>query len=230
GAPSSTSNLNIQPNGRLEVRPGDTLGISGTVTLGGNLDVVAPPGLVPGTSYTILNKTSAGAVSGSFTGKPTGSTFTASGYTWQITYTGGTGNDIVITLQPTALTAAESWRKLHFGTTENAGDAADTYDGNHDGENNLMEFATGQDPLAATLALTILALTPGPDLEFTYTRNRDAFNEGYLFTVESSDTLAPPWTTFGPGSVIVDGPVQTVKAILAPGISSRFARLKIASP
>jgi autotransporter-associated beta strand protein len=230
GSPSTSSSLNLQPNGRFEVLPGDTLTVGSTVTLGGNLDIIAPPGLAIGTSYTILNKTSAGSVSGSFTGKPAGSTFTASGYTWQITYTGGTGNDIVITLQPTALTAAETWRQLYFGTTDNSGNAADSYDGNHDGENNLMEFATGQDPNAGTIALTSVVKS-ATNLEFTYTRSKAAFDDGYLFDVQYSNTLTPPWTSAGAGTLITDGSMQTLKATISnAGAEKRFARLKIETP
>ena len=41
-------------------------------------------------------------------------TFTASGQNWQISYLGGDGNDVVVTIVPTS--AIETWRQLHFGT------------------------------------------------------------------------------------------------------------------
>ena len=229
GTPSSTSSLNIQPNGRLEIRPSDTLTIGTTVMLSGNLDIIAPPGLTPGTSYVILNKITAGFISGAFSGKPEGSVFTASGYDWRITYKGGTGNDLALTLQPDS--AIAQWRLTHFGTQENAGNAADSFDANSDGENNLIEFATAQSPHAATLALTTLTRPPGTDLEFTYTRNKDASLEAYLFDVQYSDTLAAPWISAGSGAVLLDGPPQTVRAVFPAGITGRrFARLKITSP
>ena len=228
GTPASTSSLNLQPNGRLEVRPGDTLTIGTTITLAGNLDVIAPPGLTPGTSFTILTKTSAGAISGTFAGKPQGAVFSASGYLWQIAYNGGNGNDITLTIQQPS--ASDSWRQLYFGTTENTGEAADTFDADSDGETNLIEFATGQNPHAATLALTEIARTAS-NLEFTYTRNRDAFDEGYLFDVQHSGTLAAPWTSAGPGVLTTDGPLQTLKATIPhAGADERFARLKVSTP
>ena len=231
GTPATTGSLSINSTGRLEVRPGDTLTVGGTVTLGGDLDVIAPPGLATGTSYTILNKTSAGAVTGTFAGKPQGSTFTASGYTWQITYLGGDGNDVAVTLQPAVLSAVETWRQLHFGTTENTGSAADTFDSNNDGENNLIEFATGQDPHAATRAVTQLVLSAG-QVQFNYTRNKAAFASGYRFDVQYSDTLAPgSWLPADPETVITDGPQQNVRAThpVGPG-GRRFTRLKITAP
>ena len=232
GTPTSSSSLNVQPNGRLEIRPGDTLTIGSTVTLAGNLDLTAPPGMTSGTSYTILNKTSAGLISGSFSGKPEGATFSASGYNWLITYKGGDGNDLVLTIQPDS--AIERWRLTHFGNTENTentGNAADTFDANNDGENNLIEFATGQDPHAATLVSTSLLPTPDSGLLFTYTRYKAAFDEGYLFNIEYSDSLDAPWFPRGTGTVIIDGSLQTVQAMLTRGDGGkRFARLKITSP
>jgi autotransporter-associated beta strand protein len=228
GTPATTSSLAINSTGRLEVRPGDTLTVGGTVTLAGNLDVIAPPGLAIGTSYTILNKSSAGAVGGTFAGKPEAGTFTASGYTWRISYLGGDGNDVTLTIPN--LTAIQSWRQLHYGTTANTGSAADTFDANSDGETNLIEFATGQNPLLSTLAVTTVVKTP-TGLEFTYTRNRNAFNEGYLFNVEHSDNLIAPWTSVGAGTVFVDGDLQTVKASIPAGpLGSRFVRLKTSPP
>ena len=233
GTPATTGSLSITATGRLEVRPGDTLTVGTTVTLAGNLDIIAPPGLAPGTSYIILNKTTAGAITGSFLDKAEGSTFTASGYSWQITYLGGDGNDVVLTIPvPTALSAVETWRQTHFGTTENTGNAADSADPNNDGETNLLEFATGQSPHAATRATTTLTLPPGTDLEFIYTRNKAALDEGYAFTVEYSDTLAPnSWTSAGPGTVLLDGPSQSVRALIPEGSAGhRFIRLKVSAP
>lgn len=186
----------------------------------------------PGTSYTLINKTTPGAITDTFTGKPEDSTFTASGYDWHITYIGGIdNNDTILTIPvPTALSAIETWHQLHFGTTENSGNAADTFDSNSDGETNLLEFATGQNPNAATRAQIQMVLLAG-QVQFTYTRNKAAFDAGYLFIVEYSDTLAAPWTSAGSGSIITDGPQETLKAIVPAGSAdSRFIRLKITKP
>jgi fibronectin-binding autotransporter adhesin len=42
GTPATTSSISINSTGRLEARPGDTLTVGGSVTLAGNLDVIAP--------------------------------------------------------------------------------------------------------------------------------------------------------------------------------------------
>lgn len=230
GSPSTTSSLNLQPSATFEVIPGDVLTASSTVTLAGNLSLVAPPGLTPGTSYTILNKTSSGLISGSFSGRSEGSVFSMVGYQWQITYRGGDGNDLVVTLIPES--AIEQWRFTHFGTTENSGNAADSADPNHDGESNLLEFATGQSPHTPTLTAISTPSAPGSLLDFIYPRSKAAFEQGYLFSVEYSDTLAPnSWTSVGPGSVLTDGTIQSVQAMIPANTShARFTRLKVAAP
>ena len=75
-----------------------TLNASGAVTLNNPTLIVFwnfPSN--PGDSFTILNKTSAGAIIGTFSGLLEGSTFLSNGRTYQITYVGGDGNDVVIT-------------------------------------------------------------------------------------------------------------------------------------
>ena len=138
-------------------------------------------------------------------------------------------NTIAITVG-NPLTASDSWRQTHFGTTENTGTAADSFDANNDGEINLIEFATGQNPHAGTRALTPVAKT-ATNLEFTYSRSKAALDQGYTFTVEHTDNLTMPWTNFGPGSLVADGSLQTLKAILPAGPNgTRFARLKVTAP
>jgi hypothetical protein len=135
-------------------------------------------------------------------------------------------------------TAQEDWRQLHFGTTENTGTAADSFDANSDGENNLLEFATGQNPLANTRAATSVTLN-GANLEFRYARGTAAIGDGIQFIVEWSDSLQPgSWTSAGvidspapddpenPGSPEFEDRVATVPAS-AP---SRFMRLRIEAP
>jgi fibronectin-binding autotransporter adhesin len=51
-----------------------------------------------GQSYTIINNTGSGAVVNTFTGLPEGATFTVDGYVFRITYKGGDGNDVVLTV------------------------------------------------------------------------------------------------------------------------------------
>jgi len=50
----------------------------------------------PGTSFRIINKTSAGAITGTFNSQPEGSRFISNGRSYIISYVGGTGNDVIV--------------------------------------------------------------------------------------------------------------------------------------
>ncbi|MCB1133045.1 MAG: hypothetical protein KDN05_18120, partial [Verrucomicrobiae bacterium] len=130
-----------------------------------------------------------------------------------------------------AHSAIEEWRNEHFQTYDNTGDAADGADPNHDGEPNLLEFATGQDPWAFTSASIDLAIV-GESLEYTYDRSKTAFDAGYQFVVESSDTLEDPWTSFGAGEVLgTNGDLQSARVIVPMGSGDRrFLRLHVMAP
>ena len=127
-------------------------------------------------------------------------------------------------------TPAETWRFTHFATTASTGTAADTADANGDGELNLLEFATAQDPLAATRCAAVLVKS-GATLEFTYTRSDAALTDGVTFSVEWRDSLTGgAWSGAGVTEQILsdNGTVQTVKASVAAGAGgTRFMRLRV---
>ena len=72
---------------------------SGSVVLGGALNLALLAGFTPavGNSFLVLDKQSAGAISGTFAGLPQGATFTSAGVPFTISYTGGNGNDVTLT-------------------------------------------------------------------------------------------------------------------------------------
>jgi autotransporter-associated beta strand protein len=128
-----------------------------------------------------------------------------------------------------AMTEQEIWRMQHFGSIADN----DTSDSNHDGENNLLEFATGQNPHSGTLATTALNRS-GANLEFNYIRSKAAVLDGFAFTVEWSDTLhAAAWSNNGVSEITLsdDGTLQSIQATLPAGnAGKRFARLRTATP
>jgi len=74
------------------------LNASGNVSLGGaTLSLGWGFTSSTGNAFTIINKTSAGAITGTFNGLAEGATFTQGARTYQITYVGGNGNDVVVT-------------------------------------------------------------------------------------------------------------------------------------
>lgn len=72
-------------------------GNSGVVTLAGTLNVTASPGLPTNTTFVIIDNDGTDAVTGTFSGLPNNATFFKDGYTWRISYIGGTGNDVTLT-------------------------------------------------------------------------------------------------------------------------------------
>ncbi len=128
---------------------------------------------------------------------------------------------------------AQTWRYTYFGTTANTGTAADTFDANGDGESNFLEFATGQDPSAASITSTPV-VRKGGNIEFSYTRSNSAMADGIAFEVEWSDTLDPDsWSTAGVSEQIPidNGTVQTVMATVPAGSGGkRFVRLNVTRP
>ncbi|TQV89519.1 Calx-beta domain-containing protein [Aliikangiella coralliicola] len=77
----------------------DQLRVTGTVALGAILDLSAYNSFVPvaGDSYQIIDNDGADSVTGIFTGLEEGDVLTLSGKNLSISYTGGDGNDVVLT-------------------------------------------------------------------------------------------------------------------------------------
>jgi len=120
------------------------------------------------------------------------------------------------------------WQSITWPGVSDPGIIGPDMDPDHDGNSNFMEWALLLDPNKPDGFTPILTIN-GNVLEYTYTRRNTAPGEA-SFSVEWSDSLAPPWTSAGPGTVIADGPGQTVKATLSAGVPSRFVRLKITTP
>lgn len=234
GVTTINSSLTLQNSALLRVRinstnPGDgydQLNISGDVALQGDLVITAAPSLPAGASFTILNKTSTGPISGTFTGRPQGSVVIVNNNDFIISYTGGDGNDVTLT----ALSRAQAWRHRHFGKTANTGTAADDADFDGDGIPNLIEKACNLDPTQGN-ALPVTTAFKGASLEYSYTRSVAAVSAGNIFTVEWNDTLGTTgWSSAGVTEEVQsdDGTTQIVKALVPAGSSGhRFMRLKV---
>jgi len=71
---------------------------SGSVTLSGSLSLLAPCQLPAGGVYTLINNSgNSNPVNGTFSGLPEGAQFYQSNQWWQISYVGGSGNDVTVT-------------------------------------------------------------------------------------------------------------------------------------
>ena len=98
---------------------------------------------------------------------------------------------LTFTAAEVALTALEDWRLLNFGTSENAGVAADDFDADFDGVSNLLEYATGLNPNDPTdhCVLEIASSPTNPEeLEVRFNRITDS---ALSYELQGSDTLLP---------------------------------------
>lgn len=211
----------------------DQLQATGSVTLGGPLAITALAGLPAGTTFTILNKTSAGAVSGTFSGLPQNSFFTASSNTWIISYTGGDGNDVTLSIP----TAQQTWQQAKFGASwNNPAVAGDNADPDGDGVSNLLEYAFGGNPNAADQSILPAIDNTGSFFSIIYRKAKAATD--LVFTVQESPDLSPnSWKTAVPDPANPpevrsdDGTVQVIRFTSPQGTTGKkFLRVQVTKP
>src|SRR5262249_11630519 len=96
---SAGSSFVVQINGGASF---DSLDVAGTVSLGGaTLTASLGAGFTPsaGQTFTIINNDGTDMVIGTFAGLAQGATVVIGGRPFTTSYTGGTGNDVVLTAQ-----------------------------------------------------------------------------------------------------------------------------------
>ncbi len=160
------------------------------------------------------------------TGLTAGSTFF---YVVTATNAVGEGNpSVVLAAGPSGALAA--WRQTYFGTSINAGNAADDADPDGDGLPNLFEYAIGTIPTSANGTNPVVQSVANNHLRITFPRRADP---AITYIVEATNSLAtgnwsPIWSSTGvanqPGNVTV---TDTVDITTQP---SRYLRLRVTSP
>jgi hypothetical protein len=101
-------------------------------------------------------------------------TFSASG-SYRLRLTASDGAIMTFaetTANVTVNTPLQSWRLANFGTTQNTGTAADSYDFDHDNLSNLIEYALGTDPKQPNASPLAVAPAAGQWV-FSFQRNPD---------------------------------------------------------
>jgi alpha-tubulin suppressor-like RCC1 family protein len=92
-------------------------------------------------------------------------------------------------------TVLEAWRLQNFGSSLDAGSAADTADPNQNGVGNLLEYALDGHPVDSTEGTEILpkcAITAGGLFQYSFVRNQT--HTGITMTVQGSNSLSGAWT------------------------------------
>jgi hypothetical protein len=94
---SGTGNYTVELNGLTPQTQFDQIASNGTITLGGTLTISRTYLPAIGESFKIIDKTSPGAVSGTFLNSPEGDVYTVNGIPLRLSYIGGDGNDVTLT-------------------------------------------------------------------------------------------------------------------------------------
>jgi fibronectin-binding autotransporter adhesin len=97
-AMKNNTELDLEVNGTTAGTQYDQLAVTGTVALDGALSLTLGYGPAVGDTFRILNKISPGPIVGTFGGIPEGSSLSFPPATMTISYVGGDGNDVVLTV------------------------------------------------------------------------------------------------------------------------------------
>ena len=106
-----SSNFRVDINGTTVGTGYDRLSVATGVTItSSNLVVTVGTTLSVGQTFTILTKNNGGAITGTFAGIPQGGTVVGSnGTVFSVSYTGGDGNDIVLTAVAAPVPEPSTW-------------------------------------------------------------------------------------------------------------------------
>ncbi len=167
------------------------LGTASTVTLAGSLDLIAAPALAAGSTFLIIDNAGTSPVAGTFANLPQAAEFHEDGQWWRISYTAGSGNDVALTrITPTPW---QNWQLANFGANvNNPAISGDLVDGDRDSFGNLLEYALGGSPNAASVAPLPKAGIASGRLTLGFTRT--LANTDLTMTVQGSPSPGGPWT------------------------------------
>ena len=155
-------------------------------------------------------------------------------------------NPFDIIFQGTSLVLLDYWRKAHFSTIQNIGDAADSSDPDDDGIVNFVEYAFGTDPWNPAHgdagstpgwlpSVTVEAPRAMPRLRIEYLRRKASSLPGISYEVEFGSSLEgggpdgwlPATATESVSPVDASWERVTIEDVAGEGLPMRFGRLRI---
>jgi hypothetical protein len=213
----------------------DQLTVSDSLTLNLGAQISPSFGYVPalGTVYTVVNNNSALPVTGTFSSAGNelveGETFTAGPATLTLSYQGGDGNDVTLTVTGSAPFGFGTWIG-GFGLDPADQDETDNPDG--DSMNNLLEYFSATDPSTASPPMATALDATSTTLRFVF--RRSTFIPDLTYSFEWSDDLST-WTppdlqhVFSETRVGGDATHDLIRATLTYPASAqrRYARVRV---
>ena len=152
-------------------------------------------------------------------------------------FTGGTPSTSAhLGLVGTRHSSLQTWRRQYFGAILNAGNAADDADPDHDGQKNMMEFATGANPSLPGAPSDVATVQSDGSIVYDFNRRQSAVEAGWQYIVEWSNTMKTgSWSASGvtAASLSTNGDIERMRAVVpAPtsATSTRFTRLRVIAP
>jgi hypothetical protein len=140
---------------------GQIVSTTDSVSLAGKLSVVSTMVPAVGSSFEIVNNQGSNPVSGTFAGLPEGATFTvtvgSTTVTFQISYLGGDGNDVVITPLP----PGDVWTGANYLVDDNWSDGLNWSLLHPPGAGDIVDFTSGAQSSTSNVdaVFTIAGLT-----------------------------------------------------------------------
>ena len=122
-----------------------------------------------------------------------------------------------------------NWRLYYFGTSANAGNAADTADPDSDGSNNITEFVAGTIPTDPTSRVkTRIENVPGQPTQRRIVYSPVVADRTYAVFYKST-LSAPTWTVLT-GFTISDSGLERTFTDTGPVPPGRYYRVEITKP
>ncbi len=156
-------------------------------------------------------------------------------FTCTVSNYGGTATSGTATLSVFG-TPIEAWRFTWFGSADNSGSGADTFDYDFDGMPNLLEYALGMNPTQPGISAQPFAGTAEDHLTITFTRMREATDVTYRVEA-ASDLSTGSWMEIWSSATIPYGggsnPSEQITVADTHAITAnprRFLRLTITRP
>jgi cytoskeletal protein CcmA (bactofilin family) len=189
----------------------DQLAVNGTVTLNNPTLQISFPGVPPaaGQSFVLIANDGTDAISGTFAGLPEGSSVVVGATSIQITYAGGTGNDVVATIA----SGPKSWT----GAVSNLWSVGGNWNGGVAPVNgDALVFPVGAsniNTLNDLTGLTLATISLSGSVPYTLAGNAITLNGGMTSPCCGGGTWSLPTTlgasqTFAPGTMTLAGPIS----------------------